>query len=115
MGGLNITRELYREARGLPRVESVVQASWQAWRSWGSAKVVAVLATTALAVEGVPEPEPTARDKCRHHRRDGSRQTAGPGRGRGRPKLDSLSGRCYLGAALFIATDPCGSCNEPTR
>jgi hypothetical protein len=31
------------------------------------------------------------------------------------PKLDSLSGRCYLGAAPFIATDPCGSCNEPTR
>lgn len=50
MGGLRATRELHREARGLPRVETVVQASSQAWRSWRSAKAVAVLAATALAV-----------------------------------------------------------------
>jgi predicted permease len=50
MGGVRATRERHREARGLPRVETVLQASAQAWRSWRSARTVALLAATVLAV-----------------------------------------------------------------
>jgi len=50
LGGVRATRELHRETRGLPRMESAVQASLQAWRSWRRAKAVALLAATALAV-----------------------------------------------------------------
>src|SRR5215831_1901706 len=50
IGGVNAARELQREARGLPRVENVIRAFWQALRSWRSAKTVAVFAAIALAV-----------------------------------------------------------------
>src|SRR6185436_4622741 len=50
MGGVSATRELHREARGLPRIENLVQQSSQAWRSWRNAKAVAVLAAGALAL-----------------------------------------------------------------
>ena len=50
MGGLTATKVLHREARGLPRAEAVTQAFSQAWRSWRSAKSIALLATVALAV-----------------------------------------------------------------
>ncbi len=50
MGGLTAASTLHREARGLPRVEAVASAVAQAWRSWRSAKAVALLAATALAV-----------------------------------------------------------------
>ena len=50
IGGVNVARELHREARGLPRAENVIRAFWQAWRSWRSAKTVALFASVALAV-----------------------------------------------------------------
>jgi hypothetical protein len=50
MGGLSATRELHREARGMPRIESVIYACRQAWRSVLSARGIALLAATALAV-----------------------------------------------------------------
>ncbi|MGH9372034.1 MAG: ADOP family duplicated permease [Vicinamibacterales bacterium] len=50
IGGLNAARELHREARGMPRVESVIHACHQAWRSVLSAKGVALLTATALAL-----------------------------------------------------------------
>jgi predicted permease len=50
IGGLSATQELHREVRGMPRVESVIHASRQAWRSVLSARVIALLAATALAV-----------------------------------------------------------------
>jgi predicted permease len=50
IGGVNAARELQREARGLPRLENVIRAFWQALRSWRSAKTVAVFAVVALAI-----------------------------------------------------------------
>ena len=50
MGGLTATRASHRDARGLPRAEAVTQAFSHAWRSWRSAKSIALLATIALAV-----------------------------------------------------------------
>jgi hypothetical protein len=50
IGGVDAARELQREARGLPRLENVIRAFSQAWRSWRSAKMVAVFAVVALAV-----------------------------------------------------------------
>src|SRR5262252_791345 len=49
IGGVNAARESQREARGLPRLENVVRAFWQALRSWQSAKTVAVFAVVALS------------------------------------------------------------------
>src|SRR5215831_11299362 len=49
IGGVDSARELQREARGLPRLENVIRAFAQAWRSWRSAKTVAVFAAVALA------------------------------------------------------------------
>jgi predicted permease len=50
IGGLSAPKELHRDVRGLPRVETIARATWQAWRSWRRAKAVAVLAAVALAV-----------------------------------------------------------------
>ncbi|MGH9162512.1 MAG: ADOP family duplicated permease [Vicinamibacteraceae bacterium] len=50
LGGLSATKELHRDVRGLPRVETIARATWQAWRSWRRAKAVALLAAGALAV-----------------------------------------------------------------
>ena len=50
MGGLSATKDLQSEARGLPRLENVLQMFAQAWRSWRSAKTVALLAAAALAI-----------------------------------------------------------------
>jgi putative ABC transport system permease protein len=50
MGGIAATRELHHDARGIPRVEQWIKAMTQAWRSWRSAKAVALLAAGALAI-----------------------------------------------------------------
>jgi predicted permease len=50
IGGLNAARQLHREARGMPRVESVIHACRQASRSVLSAKGVTLLTATALAL-----------------------------------------------------------------
>jgi putative ABC transport system permease protein len=50
VGGLNATRDLHRDTRGIPRVERVIHAWRQAWRSVWSAKAPTLLAATALAV-----------------------------------------------------------------
>jgi predicted permease len=50
IGGLSAVRELHRETRGIPRVESVAHACWQAWRAVLSAKAATLLAATSLAV-----------------------------------------------------------------
>jgi putative ABC transport system permease protein len=50
LGGVMPTRDLHREARGLPRLESILQAFSHAWRSWRHAPTLAVLAAAALGV-----------------------------------------------------------------
>ena len=50
MGGMTATRELHREARGIPRLEHGIKAMTQALRSWRHAKAVGLLAAGALAV-----------------------------------------------------------------
>ena len=50
VGGLGAAKALHREARGLPRIERLALAFAQAWRSWHSARAVALLATLALAI-----------------------------------------------------------------
>ena len=50
VGGLNAARTLHRETRGMPRVEWVIHAWRQAWRSVLSAKAATLFAATALAV-----------------------------------------------------------------
>jgi putative ABC transport system permease protein len=50
IGGVRPTRDLHREARGLPRLESILQAFSHAGRSWRHAPTVAVLAAAALGV-----------------------------------------------------------------
>ena len=50
VGGLNATRDLHRETRGMPRLERVVHGCRQAWRSVWSAKAATLLAATALAI-----------------------------------------------------------------
>jgi predicted permease len=50
IGGLAQTRDLHRESRGLPRLEHLLQAFSQGWRSWARAKGIAVVASAAIAV-----------------------------------------------------------------
>jgi putative ABC transport system permease protein len=50
VGGLNAARTLHRETRGMPRIERLIHAWRQAWRSVLSAKAPALLAAAALAV-----------------------------------------------------------------
>jgi hypothetical protein len=50
IGGLDAARALHREARGLPRLERLALAFAQAWRSWHSARGIALIATLALAI-----------------------------------------------------------------
>jgi predicted permease len=50
MGGIQATRELHRDTRGLPRLEDLAQISAQALRSWRSAKTVGLLAALALTL-----------------------------------------------------------------
>ena len=60
VGGLNATRDLHRNTRGMPRVERVMQAWRQAWRSVWSAKAPTLLRGRASAdVHSQP---------ARHHR-----------------------------------------------
>ena len=50
IGGVTPTRDLHREARGLPRFEGILQAFSQAGRRWRHAPTVAVLTASALGV-----------------------------------------------------------------
>jgi putative ABC transport system permease protein len=50
IGGVRPTQDLHREARGLPSLESILQALSHAGRSWRNAPMVAVLAAAALGV-----------------------------------------------------------------
>jgi len=50
IGGVRAVKELHRQARGLPRLETLGHAFSHAWRSWRHARPVALLAATALAV-----------------------------------------------------------------